>query len=294
MNNDIASKILEQKQSDKSEDQLFMENQYKELLQHCILFGLSKVQFFDHAAFHGGTCLRIVDRIDRFSEDLDFIKTNPETSSADLARLIDDAKKFLSSNGLELEITHNKINNNVQKLWIKEGALAKIFLDKNPKYVLQDAKSNVKLELDTNPPSGSTLKKVTLNFPERFEIAIQDHESSFAGKLHAVLCRDFLNGGTEYIKGRDYFDLDWYLSQKVQPNYELLKNALKKSGPFADQDLKIDNQWLLKQLDSKLQSLNWTLAKQDMTNFLLEAPLESLDDIFNYESMRRKMKASLT
>lgn len=289
MSKDIASKILEQKRLDKSEDQLFTENHYKELLQHCILFGLSKVHFFDHAAFHGGTCLRIVDRIDRFSEDLDFIQTNPQISLSQMAQLFDDAMTFLKSTGLELEISHNSINNSVQKVWIKEGRLAKKFLDKNPKYVIQNAKSKIKIEIDTNPPSGSSLKRVSLGFPEKFEITIQDHESSFAGKLHAVLCRDFLNGSVDYIKGRDYFDLDWYLSRKIKPNYELLKNALKKAGPFANQDLKVDSKWLHKELVAKLKSLNWNLAKQDMINFLLEAPIETLDEVFSFESMSSKL-----
>lgn len=181
---------------DKLEDQLFMENHYKELLQHCVLFALSKVDFFSHVAFHGGTCLRIVDRIDRFSEDLDFIQTNPKTTTHELAELMNSAVEQLKIKGLEFEITHNNINNNIQKIWLKEGNLAKQFLDKNPKFAIQGAKSKIKIEIDNNPPESSINTEVLLKFPEKFRILIQDHATSFSGKLHAVLCRNFLMGET--------------------------------------------------------------------------------------------------
>ena len=73
MSESLKSLILKQKREDKLEDQFFMKNHYKELLQHCFLFALSKINFFNHAAFHGGTCLRIVDEIDRFSEKIGYV-----------------------------------------------------------------------------------------------------------------------------------------------------------------------------------------------------------------------------
>lgn len=260
------------------------------MLQHCFLFALSKVNFYSHAAFHGGTCLRIVDRIDRFSEDLDFIQTNPSVTTNELAKLLDAATDYLNKMGLELEITHNKINNNIQKVWIKEGFLAKKFLDQNPKYVMQKAKSKIKIEIDNDPPVGSNLSKVILNFPEEFEIQIQDHSSSFSGKLHAILCRNYLRGDTTYIKGRDYFDLDWYLTHEVQPNYELLKNALHKAGPFKDQELQIDSTWIKTELEKNLKSLDLDLAKSDMMNFLLEGSSDDLNDSFNSDSLLQKIQ----
>jgi hypothetical protein len=156
---------------------------------------------------------------------------------------------------------------------------------------MQNAKSKIKIEIDNAPPDGSTLSEVTLDFPKKFKIIIQDHSSSFSGKLHAVLCRNFLMGETTYIKGRDYFDLDWYLTNGVQPNYELLKNALYKAGPFENQKLQVDNNWLKNELKNKLKDLDWELAKTDMSNFLLEGSLEDLDTIFNSDSMIKKTEA---
>lgn len=290
MSSDLTKKILEQKVSEKSEDQLYMENHYKELIQHCYLFALSKTDFFNYAAFHGGTCLRIVDKIDRFSEDLDFVVIQPGTPSEKLAALLNEAVEILAGMGLPLEVKHNNINNNVQKVFLKEGNLVKTFLSENPKYALQDGKSKIKIEIDIDPPDGSTYKEVNIKFPEDFKIKIQDHNSSFSGKLHAVLCREFFHGSDSYIKGRDYFDLDWYLTKNIEPNYELLKNALFKAGPYKDQEIKISKQWLHEKIENKLKTLNWDLAKKDMTSLLLNSSWEQIETILNSESIIRKLK----
>ncbi len=155
---------------------------------------------------------------------------------------------------------------------------------------MQGAKSKIKIEIDNTPPEGSVFTEVILKFPEEFKILIQDHSSSFSGKLHAVLCRNFLMGETTYIKGRDYFDLDWYLTKGIQPNYILLKNALYKAGPFENKELQVDNGWLKKELENKLKDLDWNLVKSDMTNFILEGSFDDLDKIFNSDSMIKKTK----
>lgn len=151
MSSDLKNKILKIKEENKSKDNQHMENLYKELLQHIFLCELSKTTFFSHVAFHGGTCLRIIDKIDRFSEDLDFILTKNETSSNELAKILDSAVQNLSSNGINFEIKHNQINNNVQKIWLKESQIAKEFLSENPKYALQDGKIKIKIEIDLPP-----------------------------------------------------------------------------------------------------------------------------------------------
>lgn len=99
MNKDLIKIILEKKKTENAEDQLYMENLYKELVQHCYLYALSHVGFFKIAAFHGGTCLRIVDKIDRFSEDLDFALTTDDVSPTDVATNLNRARDFLSDLG---------------------------------------------------------------------------------------------------------------------------------------------------------------------------------------------------
>ncbi len=291
MNNVLAKKILEQKNLKRTEDQLYMENHYKELIQHCFLFALSKTDFFSYAAFHGGTCLRIVDKIDRFSEDLDFVSVQSNTPSEKFTTLLNEATEIIKELGLEVNVKHNNINNDVLKVWVKEGSLVKKFLSENPKYVHQNGKSRIKIEIDIAPPAGSTFREVGISFPEEFKIKIQDHSSSFSGKLHAVLCREFSYGG-QYIKGRDYFDLHWYLAQKIEPNYELLKNALFKVGPYKDRKIEISKEWLYGALEDKLKKLDWGLAKKDMANFLLDSPFAYIEEILDSDPMINRLKDS--
>ena len=284
MSSELIYKILKHKNSDKSENQLYMENHYKELIQHCYLFALSKTDFFNCAAFHGGSCLRIINKIDRFSEDLDFIVVNSGTREDQLASMLNEAISILGEEGLYLESTHQNINNSIQKISIKEGHLTKKFLDKNPKYAIQEGKVKIKIEIDIDPPKGSDFKTVQIKFPEEFKIQIQDCKSSFSGKLHAVLCRP-------HTKGRDYFDLDWYLTNKVKPNYKLLKNALFKSGPYKGQEIKMSPKWLQEELESKLKNLDWNLVQKDMMNLLLSTSLEQIESLLNADSMMRKLKS---
>ena len=52
----------------------------REILQEIVLLGLYDSGFFNHAAFYGGTALRILHKLPRFSEDLDFslLEPNPD------------------------------------------------------------------------------------------------------------------------------------------------------------------------------------------------------------------------
>jgi Nucleotidyl transferase AbiEii toxin, Type IV TA system len=83
---------------------------------------------------------------------------------------------------------------------------------------------NIKLEVDTNPPAGSGYETKVIRFPEPFSIVTQNLPSLFAGKTHALLCR-------EYTKGRDWFDFVWYMSRNTEINLLNLQNALIQQGP---------------------------------------------------------------
>ena len=93
------------------------------------------------------------------------------------------------------------------------------------------AKLNIKLEIDTNPPSGSTREIKYCDFPLQFSIKAQDLSSLFAGKCHALLCRD-------YIKGRDWYDFIWYIARQTTINFMLLNNAINRMGHGENKILK--------------------------------------------------------
>ena len=109
---------------------------------------------------------------------------------------------------------------------LKDNSIGKI-IDLTFKHYA-NKKLIIKLEIDTNPPLGSDLEIKFLDFPLDYSIVAQNLSSNFAGKIHALLCRN-------YTKGRDWYDFSWYISRKVTLNFKLLTNALRQQGPWQGQ-----------------------------------------------------------
>ena len=130
-------------------------------------------------------------------------------------------------------------------------------------------KLRIKLEIDTNPPAGSMWDQRFHDFPTDFSVVVQDLPSNFALKLHALLCRP-------YIKGRDWFDLLWYIRKGTLPNLGLLQNALQQVGPFAGGVVEVNAEWLQRALLEKIQSLDWEEAVRDVEPFLSAMERRSL------------------
>jgi len=106
--------------------------------------------------------------------------------------------------------------------------------------------------------------------------------SNFALKIHALLCRP-------YLKGRDWYDFGWYIAQDVTPNLLLLQNALIQYGPWKDQDLNIDEVWLVNVLDEKINSIDWKAATDDVERFMKPVERKSLS-LWNERFFMSKLK----
>jgi hypothetical protein len=131
-------------------------------------------------------------------------------------------------------------------------------------------KITIKLEVDANPPAGSGFDYTYLDFPTDFEVCHQDLPSNFALKIHALLCRP-------YLKGRDWYDFNWYIRQDVSPNLPHLQNALIQYGPWEGQKgLVIDKSWVREELQLKIDSIEWAEAAADVAPFLKLSEQESL------------------
>ena len=139
---------------------------------------------------------------------------------------------------------------------------------------IKEQKLSIKIEIDTNPPEGAVLKTNIVNkyFPISF--LSYDIASLFAGKLHALLSR-------KYTKGRDFFDIGWYLSKwkDLSPNIILLQNALKQTGWGKEFPSKANWRDFLYKV---IKEADWKKVKQDVENFL-ERPSDM--DIFNQENI---------
>ena len=244
------------------------ENALKEIIQEIMLFSLWRADFFEVAAFQGGTSLRILGGLSRFSEDMDFILREPDPAFSwkpFLESLAETCNEF----GIEPEVRDKaRMDQSVRKAVIKDSSIANqlnlSFMNNQ-----SNRKLTIKLEVDCNPPAGSGFAFTYLDFPVDFEVCHQDVSSNFALKMHALLCRP-------YVKGRDWYDFNWYIAQGVTPNLLLLQNAIKQYGPWQGQGLVIDQKWLVNALSEKIEAIDWKDAADDVERFLKPVEQKSL------------------
>lgn len=244
-------------------------NAVKEILQEIALYALWRADFFEVALFQGGTSLRILHGLPRFSEDLDFLLRIPDPDfdwSLYLKRLIEVFAEF----GLKLNAQpKTQMDNVIRQALLKDDSIASQ-LDLSFASAGRPKTIRIKLEIDVNPPTGSGEATSYLDFPADYEVRHQDLESNFALKIHALLCRGFL-------KGRDWFDFSWYVSRAVKPNFMLLQSALIQAGPWSDEvSLRVDMLWLKNALSSAIARIDWKDASEDVERFLRPVELKSV------------------
>jgi predicted nucleotidyltransferase component of viral defense system len=251
-----------------AKDAMEEEQAIKEILQEVALYSLWRGGFFDIAAFQDGTSLRILHSLPRFSEDLYFILQQPNTSF-EWDRYLRPLLAGLTEFGLQSEvIDKSKMDRNIREALLKNDSISNqlnlSFSRGRSRPILK-----IKLEIDINPPAGSTFAHTYLDFPLDFEVCHQDLPSNFALKIHALLCRP-------YIKGRDWYDFNWYIKQKVSPNLPHLQAALNQFGPWRAQNPVIDTPWVVDRLNEKIAAIDWKAAAADVERFLGAADRDSL------------------
>jgi predicted nucleotidyltransferase component of viral defense system len=235
-------------------------NALKEIYQEIALVGLARSDFFKQAAFQGGTALRIVYQLRRFSEDLDFVLLQPQPFTWTL--YLKAIELEFASFGINLQVKERQeAKGAIKTAFLKEDSFARILELTYDRLPSDEQKITIKLEIDTHPPEGSGFETTFLTYPYPVSILIQDLPSLFASKCHAILCR-------KYTKGRDWFDFLWYLSRKTPINTPLLKNALQQAGPYQGQTMPHNKQWLLGEFAKKIASIDWQAARRDVEPFL--------------------------
>lgn len=253
---DVIQDKLESYKCETKEDE---ENAIKEITQEVALYGLQEAGFFEKASFHGGTCLRIIHGLDRFSEDLDFVLKKPD-SNFDLTPYMDKTIQMMNVYGYQIEISGgDKADNNVRSRFLKDDSIKKLLNFENSLDLRR--KIQIKVEVDINPPKGAIDEANYLDFPTEFMVSTHDMPSLLAGKCHALLCRN-------YIKGRDWYDYLWYISKGTKLNFEMFQAAINQLGPWKGQNTKITAEWIEKELEKKIKSHDWNEVKKDVERFL--------------------------
>ena len=243
-------------------------NALKEIIQEIILSGLSRGDFFNVAAFYGGTALRIFYNLDRFSEDLDFALILPN-KEFDLTKYFIYIENELKAYGLNLSINYKQksIDSNITSAFIKGDTLELILKffpndgNHNYNHILRNIK--IKFEVDVNPPKGATYEERYKLLPSPHQVKLYDMESLFASKIHALLCRNWNNR----VKGRDLYDYVFFLASNTNINIELIRNKLI-SSKYINCNSKFDIDILKKMLIKKFNEIDYKEAKEDVIPFI--------------------------
>ncbi len=275
---DIIQNKLERYQVKTAEDEL---NALKEITQEVVLHALAKTDFFQKAQFVGGTCLRILHRLDRFSEDLDF-SLNVPTPDFKLMPYLEEVGRVTEVYGYRFEISgKDAVDSQVRARFLKDDSIKKVLALRHA----QDGgrKIQIKIEVDVNPPVGAQAAVKYCDFPTDFAVSTQELGSLFAGKLHALLCRP-------YLKGRDWFDFNWYVARGVSPNLPFLSNALKQQGTWKGQDILVDSRWLENRLGEKIDVIRWAEVVQDVARFLTPDRNAELRKVWSRDFFRSRLE----
>lgn len=246
-----------------AENPVLAGNLAREYLQARILMAMQQAGAMIPLAFQGGTALRFLFGLPRFSEDLDFALERRGRGHFELAQLEDRIRSRLSREGYEVAI-RGKTERVVERLLVSfPGLLYEAGLSPH-----ESQRLNIRIEVDTQPPQGAGLTTTVVRRHAMLNLQHHDRPSLLAGKLHAILQRS-------WPKGRDLFDLFWYVSDPTwpEPNLELLNNALKQTGwagPVLEQE-----SWKPATRE-RVASIDWEVAERDVAPFLEPGPATAL------------------
>jgi len=242
-------------------------NALKEIFQEISLLGLWRSKFFEHAAFYGGTALRIVYGLNRFSEDMDFslLAQNERFSLSKYNQAIVDE---LAAFGFEVKVEskHKTADTSIESAFIKANTikqLLKIDISNEMTTNIHQNTIKIKMEVDTNPPSRFATEAKRLLLPIPFSVLTYSQQDLFAGKMHALLCRKWKNR----IKGRDWYDYYWYISRNVAVNLSHLQARLVQSSHWDDAET-LSHDKLVALIETKISTIDFDAAKQDVVDFL--------------------------
>lgn len=240
----------------------------KEVIQELTLHILSQTDFFSHAAFYGGTALRIFYGLDRFSENMDF-SLQKKDSGFTLKAYLPLIEKGLNSYGFEMyaEYKTKQQESAVQSAFLKGNTLLQIvkITARTPPIpgIPNNELIKIKVEIDTDPPPGAIFEHKFRLLPQPYSVLLYDKPSLFSGKIHALLCRNW----KQREKGRDFYDYVWYLSENTPLNLVHLEERMRQSSHWEGKDtltIAIVREMLLK----RFALLDFTTVKQDILPYI--------------------------
>jgi predicted nucleotidyltransferase component of viral defense system len=213
-------------------------NGLREILQEVALLGLWRSKFFEKAAFYGGTALRVIYGLDRFSEDMDFSLLEP-SNRFDIAGYTAFLAKEIKGFGFDVRVERiNKARPSpVQSAFLKADTRNQHLVIETGEEILQAIPKGqllkIKLEVDTDPPPGFATQTRYLLQPIPFAVRAFVLPDLFAGKMHAILYRRWKNR----VKGRDWYDLVWYAANHPELHLYHIEQRMRQTGDWKEDAL---------------------------------------------------------
>ena len=238
----------------------------REIQQTIVLLGLWRSKFFEYAAFYGGTALRMLYGLDRYSEDIDFslLSPNPRFVLKDHAHF---ACRELEAYGFKVILDEVKTERQVHSTFIKGETIRNLLVIEAGKELRDKIPGGqllkIKLEVETIPPPGFLTESRYMFNPIPFAIRTYSMPDLFAGKIHALLCRQW----KKRVKGRDWYDFVWFAGNHPELRLSHLEQRMRQSGDWS-RDWKMEKFNLNELLCERIKSLNLKAAREDVLPFL--------------------------
>jgi len=243
-------------------------NALREILQEIALLGLWRGKFFEKVAFYGGTALRVLYGLDRFSEDMDFSLLEP-FAGFDITGYAAFLRKETEGFGFDVrfEKVEKAIESPVKSAFLKANTRKQLVVietgDEIVKAIPKGQLLKIKLEVDTDPPPGFETQTRYLLQPIPFAVRAFVLPDLFAGKMHAVLCRRWKNR----VKGRDWYDLVWYAANHPELHLHHLEQRMRQTGDWMD-DALLTSEKLLDLLFESINNLDVDEARREVEPFV--------------------------
>ncbi len=233
-------------------------NAMHEVMQQIALAGLARGGFFERAAFYGGTCLRLLHGIRRFSDDMDFSLLEP-----DLCFRFEDyfpavVEEFkLAGKDVEIKIKHKGQPSAIESAFLKESS------DVFDIGFTTEKRQKVKIEVDIDPPPKFETEMRVLHEPRSCVIRSYTLPDLFAGKVSAALFRKWKHR----VKGRDWYDVAWYVAKRVPLDLAHLVERAKESAPEADVSTP---EKVIAAFDARIDAIDFDSARADVEPYVMD------------------------
>jgi hypothetical protein len=240
----------------------------RETIQTLALLGLWRARFFEHASFYGGTALRILYGLDRFSEDLDFSLLK-SSGSFDFTAYAAALEREINAFGFNVrfETKMKQAKTPVESAFLKGNTLTQLITVNAPDHILKeisrDAVVKIKLEIDTQPPGGFNTEMKYVFSPVQYSVRTFTLPSLFAGKIHALLCRKWRTR----VKGRDWYDFSWYAAHHPVLNIVHLEERMRQSGHYTGPE-PLTRSALITMIVNTIDSVDLDSAIREVTPFI--------------------------